>query len=220
MPWGPTCLSAFRVEAVRSAGGFDVSMDLPFGGEDVDICMRLTEKEWILRGVPVPLAIHTTRTWDSPRGNFRRCFNYGRAESDLLERWPKYGIWNIESPPLLLGVGLIISLASWHPHTGLARLGAALLICTVSIVIGEFVCQRITRRKRLFHLFALTLLDLTYRCGALTRSIQCHRIALLVRRFDWFRLNSFGAERGKLIGINAIVRWTVLIGAALLASAT
>jgi O-antigen biosynthesis protein len=81
----PGCNMAFRVDALRSIGGFDPRFRS--AGDDVDVCWGLQEKGWTLGFNPAAVVQHRRR--DSVQGYWRQQRGYGRAEAMLERKWPE-----------------------------------------------------------------------------------------------------------------------------------
>lgn len=82
----PGCNMAFRVECLRSIGGFDPQFHA--AGDDVDVCWRLKQKGWMLGFSPAAVVWHHRR--NTVRGYWKQQKGYGCAEGMLEKKWPEY----------------------------------------------------------------------------------------------------------------------------------
>jgi hypothetical protein len=207
LPWGPTALSAFHVITARSAGGFDSEIGVPAGGEDVDLCLKLRRDGYQLIGIPQELVIHTTETWNTFRANFNRSCNYGRAEFELLCRWPGYRRWDPGSP-LMSALGFLLL---WVPlntaRTTVLGILACSLLLTIALFMAEMVCERRKYSKDVLELAGLSLLRWGYRIGYWLRALRRGQLRRLVQRFDWYYAWSFERERGRVLSVDLGIRW-------------
>ncbi|NHJ14476.1 MAG: glycosyltransferase [Candidatus Thorarchaeota archaeon] len=90
MLWGPTSLAVFRRSALEEVHGFDEGFAPIVGGEDVDIGIRLHDARYRLLGIPATLVYHDSYTWNSLRGNMKRFFRYGMADTSLQIKRPRF----------------------------------------------------------------------------------------------------------------------------------
>ncbi|MDQ3675620.1 MAG: glycosyltransferase, partial [Actinomycetota bacterium] len=81
----PGCNMAFRVDALRGAGGFDETFRI--AGDDVDVCWRLHESGEAIGFAPAAVVWHHCRS--TVRRYLRQQFQYGRAEGLLERKWPE-----------------------------------------------------------------------------------------------------------------------------------
>ena len=104
----PGCNMAFRVDALRTIGGFDPQFRV--AGDDVDVCWRLQQRGWTLGFSPAAVVWHHCRT--SVRAYWHQQRQYGRAEALLEQKWPeKYTrAGHLTWAGRLYGSGLVSSL--------------------------------------------------------------------------------------------------------------
>jgi GT2 family glycosyltransferase len=81
----PGCNMAFRVEALRTLGGFDPQFRT--AGDDVDICWRIQGAGWKVGFHPAAQVWHHRRK--TVRAYWRQQTGYGRAEAMLQVKWPE-----------------------------------------------------------------------------------------------------------------------------------
>ena len=79
----PGCNMAFRCDALREIGGFDVQYRN--AGDDVDVCWRIQEKGWTLGFSPAAMVWHHRR--NSVRDYWKQQKGYGKAEALLEGKW-------------------------------------------------------------------------------------------------------------------------------------
>jgi glycosyltransferase involved in cell wall biosynthesis len=80
----PGCNMSFRVDALRSVGGFDSQFRI--AGDDVDICWRIQDAGGTIGYKAAAMVFHHRR--DTLSAYFRQQLNYGRAEAMLERKWP------------------------------------------------------------------------------------------------------------------------------------
>jgi GT2 family glycosyltransferase len=85
----PGCNMAFRAEALRALGGFDVQFRT--AGDDVDVCWRIQQAGWKVGFHPAALVWHHRRK--TVRAYWKQQTGYGNAEAMLQMKWPeKYNV--------------------------------------------------------------------------------------------------------------------------------
>jgi hypothetical protein len=198
LPWGPTSLAIFNVAAVRKSGGFDETIDLRVGGEDVDVCIRLRKHGYRLRGIPKVLAMHTSETWCGTLNNLRRNFSYGAGEFILVERWPEFRAWDRQSLALMFctwsAVGLAMILNSMAPW-GIGISFCALLIL---LTLGEAIVQANETTKPPIQAIGLAILSIANRCGYCVQAMKAGRLGLLFMKMDSAKLAEENQESIRL----------------------
>ncbi len=203
-PWSPTALSVFRTEDIAKCAGFDVDLDLPAGGEDVDICLQLRSRGGHLGAIQETLVAHTTETWNTWKGNVKRAFNYGMASSVLQLKWPEYRAWDASSLAGLVSGWIVLSCILNFFHSNAA--GFALLY-PAAIFLGEFIyTYSLTPVNPLF-VTITTLIQLSDRIGYFLQGIKLVSPESLFRQFDWTYLNSFETRRSGVINRAVLLRW-------------
>ncbi|PYN16599.1 MAG: hypothetical protein DME05_07830 [Candidatus Rokuibacteriota bacterium] len=81
----PGCNMAFKKSALEAIGGFDPRFRT--AGDDVDVCWRLTARDWTIGFHPAALVWHHRR--NSIRTYWKQQAGYGRAEALLAGKWPE-----------------------------------------------------------------------------------------------------------------------------------
>jgi glycosyltransferase involved in cell wall biosynthesis len=109
---------SFRRDVVLAAGGFD--QRFRFGGEEVDLCLRLRGSHPPARLVYVPDAIveHHFRT--SLHDALRRSRAYGRGSARLFRKWPGLPPTFFPGPVAVAGT---LALSARFPPLAIAALG-------------------------------------------------------------------------------------------------
>ncbi|UCF27298.1 MAG: glycosyltransferase [Chloroflexota bacterium] len=81
----PGCNMAFRKDDLQKIGGFDPQFRV--AGDDVDICWRLQQNGATLGINPAATVWHHRR--NSVRSYWKQQVGYGKAESQLMRKWPQ-----------------------------------------------------------------------------------------------------------------------------------
>lgn len=113
VPWGPTAHLSIRRGAFFEVGGFDTSLPR-YGGEDVDLGLRLTGRGMRIVTAREAVAEHSIETWSTWRQNLRRLWSFGLADYHLLVRHPSRGFLDFPTGPMLwLGqtIALLVMIA-------------------------------------------------------------------------------------------------------------
>ena len=76
VPWGPTANLSVRRQPFLLAGGFDTSLPR-YGGEDVALGLRLTERGFRIVTAQDAVAQHAITTWSTWHQNLRRLWSFG-----------------------------------------------------------------------------------------------------------------------------------------------
>ncbi|UCE00229.1 MAG: glycosyltransferase [Chloroflexota bacterium] len=80
----PGCNMAFRKDHLQAIGGFDPRFRT--AGDDVDVCWRIQENGWSLGLNAAATVWHHRR--NSLHNYWKQQVGYGRAESQLMAKWP------------------------------------------------------------------------------------------------------------------------------------
>lgn len=183
--YGPTSVSVFRRSSLIEIGGFDTTLGIPAGGEDVDVCLRLRRSGARLRGIPKTLAFHDTATWNTLAGNLARAYNYGRGESELCQRYPELVILDTRATlflafPFLAAAVVVVALGSTAGP-------AALMVPAwlLSVAVGGYAKEMLSTRKGPVKAAVLALYRLAYGCGSASRAVDLRG---LVTGLDWPRI--------------------------------
>lgn len=100
VPWGPTANISFKKDIFLLMNGFDTTLP-KYGGEDVDLGLRLTRAGYTILTSKEAVADHTVETWNSWGQNFKRLFSFGLADYHLMIRHPERTFLDFPSAPLL-----------------------------------------------------------------------------------------------------------------------
>ncbi len=100
VPWGPTANLSFRRGPFLQVGGFDTTLPR-YGGEDVDLGLRLADCGRRIVTAPDAVAEHNIVTWSTWRQNLRRLWSFGLADYHLLVRHPARSFLDFPTGPML-----------------------------------------------------------------------------------------------------------------------
>ena len=130
VPWGPTANLSLRRGPFLQVGGFDTSLPR-YGGEDVDLGLRLSDQGFRIITAPDAIAEHAIKTWSTWRQNLRRLWSFGLADYHLLVRHPKRGFLDFPTGPMLwiaqfLILTVLVAVHMVTPLTALCALGASI----------------------------------------------------------------------------------------------
>lgn len=100
VPWGPTANLSFRKRAFLAVGGFDTTLP-KYGGEDVDLGLRLTDRGMRIVTAPEAVAEHAILTWSTWGQNLSRLWSFGQADYYLLVRHPGRSFLDFPTGPML-----------------------------------------------------------------------------------------------------------------------
>jgi GT2 family glycosyltransferase len=152
VPWGPTANISMRRGPFFSVGGFDTTLP-KYGGEDVDLGLRLARNGFRIMTSRNAVAEHAIETWSTWRQNIPRLWSYGLADFNLLMRHPDRSFVDFPTGPMLW-TGQLLLLACLFA-AGLITLqsaGAALGASVVSYPVVYAWFKRKDGRGFLVHL--------------------------------------------------------------------
>jgi glycosyltransferase involved in cell wall biosynthesis len=204
--WGATANFMLRRSALQG-NRFSMLYPKSGGGEDIDLFLRIREKNGYKNYRSLPEAKVYHPWWNSGKPDFRKSYRYGLGNSRLGELNPQYAYHDflncpetiIVSAPLLFI--LAIACPSWIPASLLFILGVLLI---------EFIASAIQTVKRsgtgnlrvIFYVFALRMV---YETGLLWGNISRFRIIGIGERFhDDGKRNKFFFYR---TNTHRIVKW-------------
>ena len=151
VPWGPTANISFRREAFLQAGGFDASLPR-YGGEDVDLGLRLSDRGQRIITAPDAVAEHTIKTWSTWRQNLPRLWNFGLADYHLLIRHPERSFFDFPNGPMLWSAQVLLL-------TGLVLLGCLSLPAALGVMglsaaayLAAYACLKQRHSQSGFHI--------------------------------------------------------------------
>jgi len=87
--WGPTSNISFRRDVLLQVGGFDESLPIIAGGEDVDIGWKVVDAGYTIKTNPKAVVIHRRDTWNGLKDAISRSFRWGRADYYLVQKHPR-----------------------------------------------------------------------------------------------------------------------------------
>jgi glycosyltransferase involved in cell wall biosynthesis len=101
----PGCNMAYRLDELRSIGGFDPRFRI--AGDDVDICWRFQERGWTLGFSSAAVVWHHRRR--SIRAYWKQQKGYAHAEALLADKWPQQynGAGHLNWSGKLYGKGIV-----------------------------------------------------------------------------------------------------------------
>ncbi|MFZ4857836.1 MAG: glycosyltransferase family 2 protein [Desulfuromonadaceae bacterium] len=154
VPWGPTANLSFRREPFLLVGGFDGTLPR-YGGEDVDIGLRLSDSGFLIVTAPDAVAEHAIETWSTWGQNLRRLWSFGLADYHLLVRHPGRSFVDFPTGPMLWIGQLLVLVALFYGHrvsvtVGLCAFGASLV--SYPAVYSLVKRQRVERSQFFVHL--------------------------------------------------------------------
>jgi GT2 family glycosyltransferase len=180
LPWGATANLMIHKAALQEVGGFDETVYSLVGGEDVDLCWRVTDTGKALAAAPKAVVLHASEPWDTWRANLRRVWNYGVGEHFLLRKHPHRAYWDPMRSPLFLllvvAVGMVMGLLG-GPWCGVAAgatafaLGVGIETFATNWALNHYFPKG--RRDRLLDSFAgqlyMVVYDTAYALSAVRR---------------------------------------------------
>jgi GT2 family glycosyltransferase len=130
VPWGPTANLSFRRAPFLELGGFDTTLPR-YGGEDVDLGLRLADRGWQIVTAPDAVAEHAIETWSTWRQNLRRLWSFGLADYHLLVRHPSRSFLDFPTGPMLWAAQLgilcvLVAMGAAEPITAACALVASI----------------------------------------------------------------------------------------------
>lgn len=182
VPWGPTANLGVRRDAFLEIGGFDESFP-GFGGEDVDLGLRLRARGGVIRTTPDAGVEHTTETWSTMGQNAHRLLSYGRADFHLMRAHPGRVFWDFPTGPQLWLMQTVATLGA----VGLGQVSAWALLSLPIAVLATHLGYAAARGPsvplwlRLAGPMVFHVLDL----GKNLESMRGGRLAFCFQRFRW-----------------------------------
>jgi GT2 family glycosyltransferase len=207
-PWGATANIMFKRASV---GDIRFSLDYPTtgGGEDVDFCLRVRERNGGRNFKCIPQASVVHPWWGNEAVIWKRPFYYGRGNSFLPARIPDFAYYDFLNTPetillclLVLPVLAICGLLSWW----------ACLVFVLGVLIIELIATSIQLIKRSRTLSPAVLgygigLRLAYELGMLKGVLERGSLSEIGRRFN------FEARRVAIpfyhTNTRRIIKWTL-----------
>ena len=184
VPWGPTANLSVRRGPFLAIGGFDTTLPR-YGGEDVDLGLRLTDRGLRIVTAREAVAEHAIATWSTWRQNLRRLWSFGLADYELLVRHPSRSFVDFPTGPMLWAAQVVVLLALLAG--GLVRPGVALLALAASIASYPLVYAALKRApgsEWRVHLLG-PLVFWTMDAAKAVSAIRHRRPALIVRRLKF-----------------------------------
>lgn len=88
VPWGTTANFSVSKKVFEEINGFDEGFPNKPGGEDVDFGLRIGKKGYVIAANPKALVLHDKATWTPVKAMYKRVWNYGRADTYVMDRHP------------------------------------------------------------------------------------------------------------------------------------
>jgi glycosyltransferase involved in cell wall biosynthesis len=181
-PWGPTANISFRKTAFFTVGGFDTTLPL-YGGEDVDLGLRLTREGYVIVTSRTAVAHHAIQTWSTWRQNLERLYRFGQADFHLLLRHPERSFLDFPTGPILwllqLVAGIVLmAVRGWELWPAVL---VALLLSVLAYHVGYAMFKKQRRSSFWVHLagpFIFYTMDL----AKIIEAIRYARPGLILRR--------------------------------------
>lgn len=152
-----------------------------FGGEDVDLGLRLAERGYPIVGTPAAVVHHDTSTWNGITANARRFVAWGRSEARLIETHPTASYLDMPSPaavlPLVVVFGAIAALFIQAKPAAVA-ISASLLTYLISMTAAGAITRSEDRLGGALAHWVFILLDL----GRVSQGILCGKPFIAARR--------------------------------------
>ena len=185
VPWGPTANISFRKDIFLQFNGFDKTLP-KYGGEDVDLGLRMTRLRYEIVTSRDASADHSTETWNSWKQNIRRVFLFGLADYHLLIRHKDKSFLDFPSEPILLSLQIFTCciLSIFSAKTNIPCFVIALFIsgCTYHLVYA--LIKKRGESKLSVHLFG----PLIFYIMDLAKSIEAvknRKFSLVFRRIKF-----------------------------------
>lgn len=185
VPWGPTANISFRKDIFLKLGGFDITLP-KYGGEDVDLGLRMTRLGYTIVTTKDAVADHTVETWNSWKQNFKRLYYFGLADYHLMIRHTDRTFLDFPSAQILwclqiLTCIILYFILSWHYFP------VIILSLILSVLSYHFVYALVKKgpksklRVHLFGPIVFYIMD-TAKC---IESIRNGKFALIFRRIKF-----------------------------------
>ena len=88
VPWGTTANFSISKKVFEEINGFDEGFPNKPGGEDVDFGLRIGKQGYVIAANPKALVLHDKATWTPVKAMYSRVWNYGRADTYVMDRHP------------------------------------------------------------------------------------------------------------------------------------
>ena len=181
VPWGPTANLSFRRALFLQVGGFDTTLPR-YGGEDVDLGLRLADCGKRIVTTRDAVAEHNIVTWSTWSQNLPRLWSFGLADYHLLLRHPARSFLDFPTGPMLwLAQTVIILNLVIRDRLSMLSAGAVLLASIMAYpLIYALLKQRVGSSIRV-HLLG-SLIFWTMDTAKALESLRRGRPGLILRR--------------------------------------
>jgi glycosyltransferase involved in cell wall biosynthesis len=195
-PWATTANFSVRRDRFFEVNGFDETFPNRPGGEDVDLGLRLTAGDNVIRNAPDAVVVHDKSTWSSRKAMYSRVWHYGRADAHLVKRHPQNAC---PAPPgnLLLCALIAAALAVISAFT--SPLSLLLLPCyfTVQSLFYCLLAARLGPGKKSFAEQAeINILNAINELGYVSMCLKLKKPSFIFRQTVFFDNQINGVMRG------------------------
>jgi cellulose synthase/poly-beta-1,6-N-acetylglucosamine synthase-like glycosyltransferase len=200
--WATTSNLAIRRSAFEAVGGFAITGLTVVGGEDVDLCTRLTQAGLRIRCIPAATVAHDAENTVRPAVVAKRLFTYGRSGQWLSVRYPH------RQRAKLNPVTAVTAAAVVGVHAASRGKRWALLLAPA--VAATLLATQVRARRRPGDSVRATadsalsvLMDWCFDAGEAVAAVQLRRPGLLMTEFGWFDDPAFKvrtADEPKVVG--------------------
>ena len=181
VPWGPTANLGMRRQPFLAVGGFDTTLPR-YGGEDVDLGLRLSDRGFLIITERQAVAEHAIETWSTWGQNLRRLWSFGLADYHLLVRHSSRSFLDFPTGPMVWLAQLM--LAFLLLATGkimMATAGFALLSSIIAYPLVYALVKRKPGAPLLMHVLG-PLIFWTMDMAKAVEAVRNRRLDLIVRR--------------------------------------
>lgn len=182
--WGATANFMLKRKAMQGER-FSLVYPRAGGGEDVDLFLRIREKNSFQNYKTLPEAVVYHPWWNNGAPDFKRPFRYGLGNSFLPELNPRYAYRDFLNTPetILLAIPLLMVSTLINP-----RYGTAGILFILGIVIIEMIasgCQTIKRSGKwnLPIIIYILAMRFVYETGIIVGNLSRKRLAGIGERF-------------------------------------
>ncbi len=192
LPWGVAVAPLFRKKALMEVNGFSEQFTSKVGGEDLDFGLKMTEKGWILKGIPKVLSYHSNETWNSYTGNLKRAFRYGMAETGIITNHPEHTFLKLNSL-IFITLPVIIDLLLFR--SGLAEFFIKVFLYLFITTLFSSIYYTFQNKVKFRYAAGLVFYDRAFEVGTAYSAIITKNPKALFFRFEY-------QKKRKLLGRN------------------
>lgn len=190
--WGPSANLSVRAESFLSVGGFDESFPQRPGGEDVDLCLRLTARFGRIRCERQAKAFHERETWSGFRTNLRRFYNWGYADRYLVVRHGDRTFLDLPRLPVLAALAMVAAVGLAALHTSVIWLIPGLILIPLAALLDGLAELPGSGPRRAFHRVMAHLYFASNELGCLVAFIRHGELNIAATRLHFGRNQQYG----------------------------